>query len=166
MEYLTVAIKAAGLFVVVLIGFHVMGNQAVGRLAAFDLVVVIALGALIGAPLADESLNIFMAATAIITLVFLQRFTAFLTLKSKWFSKMAIGEPIKLIEQGKIDEKGLRESRLTYNNLMEELRLKGVTRIADVEMAYLEPEGQVSVIPLEKEKPVTKGDFMEEKKKG
>ncbi len=166
MEYLTVVMKAVGMFVLVLIGFHVMGNQAVGRLTAFDLVVVIALGALIGAPLADDSLNIFMAATAIITLVFLQRFTAFLTLKSKWFSKMAIGEPIKLIEQGKIYEKGLKESRLTYNNLMEELRLKGVTRIADVEMAYLEPEGQVSVIPVEKEKPLTKGDFMDEEKKG
>ncbi|RXT14910.1 DUF421 domain-containing protein [Ammoniphilus sp. CFH 90114] len=164
MDYLTVVFKTFVVFVAVIIGFRIMGNQAVGRLTAFDLVVVIALGALMGAPLADDSLNIYMAVTAVASLVFLQRFTAFLTVKSKWFAKVAIGEPIKLIEQGKIYEKGLYHSRLTYDNLMEELRLKGVTKLADVELAYLEPEGQVSVIPIKEKQPLTRSDLDEIRK--
>lgn len=160
-EYLMIMLKTLAIFIIVLAGFRIMGNQAVGRLTAFDLVVVIALGALMGAPLADDSLNIYKATIAVASLVFLQRFTAFLTVKNKWFAKMAIGEPIKLIEQGKINEKGLYQSRLTYNNLMEELRLKGITKLADVEIAYLEPEGQVSVIPTQDKQPLTHEDLKE-----
>lgn len=159
LEYVTVAGKAISIFIVVMIGFRIMGNQAVGRLTAFDLVVVIALGALMGAPLADDDLNIFLAFTGVATLVALQRLTAFLTLKSKWFAKWAIGEPIKLIENGEVNKKGLWSSRLTYDNLIEELRLKGVTKVADVEMAYLEPEGQVSVIPKKEKRPLTLSDL-------
>lgn len=165
MEYITVMFKSLAIFIIVLTGFRIMGNQAVGRLTAFDLVVVIALGALMGAPLADDSLNIYKATVAVASLVFLQRFTAYLTVKSRWFAKMAIGEPIKLIDHGKIDQKGLQQSRLTYNNLMEELRLKGITRLADVEMAFLEPEGQVSVIPIKDKQPLTHADLKEVEKK-
>ncbi|MEW9667394.1 DUF421 domain-containing protein [Ammoniphilus sp. 3BR4] len=165
MEYITVMFKSLAIFIIVLTGFRIMGNQAVGRLTAFDLVVVIALGALMGAPLADDSLNIYKATVAVASLVFLQRFTAYLTVKSRWFAKMAIGEPIKLIDHGKIDQKGLQHSRLTYNNLMEELRLKGITRLADVEMAFLEPEGQVSVIPIKDKQPLTHADLKEVEKK-
>ena len=164
-EYLTVMFKSLAIFIIVLTGFRIMGNQAVGRLTAFDLVVVIALGALMGAPLADDSLNIIKATIAVASLVFLQRFTAYLTVKSKWFAKVAIGEPIKLVERGEIYQQGLRQSRLTYNNLMEELRLKGITKLADVEMAYLEPEGQVSVIPIRDKQPLTHADLKEIEKK-
>lgn len=151
--------KALAIFILVMIGFRIMGNQAVGRLTAFDLVVVIALGALMGAPLADDSLNIWMASTAVATLVALQQLTAYLTLKSKRIAKWVIGEPVKLIENGEIKNRGLARSRLTYENLIEELRLKGFTQVADVEMAYLEPEGQVSVIPKKEKRPLTLSDL-------
>lgn len=165
LEYILVAVKAISIFIVVMIGFRIMGNQAVGRLTAFDLVVVIALGALMGAPLADKDLNIYLAITGVATLVVLQRLTAYLTLKSKWFSKWAIGEPIKLIENGEVSVKGLRSSRLTYDNLIEELRLKGHTQVADVEMAYLEPEGHVSVISKKEKRPLTPSDLFPSKDK-
>ncbi|GAB7388186.1 hypothetical protein BSNK01_20230 [Bacillaceae bacterium] len=38
------------------------------------------------------------------------------------------------------------KARLTKENVLEELRLHGVTRVSDVEAAFLEPEGKVSVI--------------------
>lgn len=109
MDYLLVVFKTIVIFSVVMLSFRIMGNQAVGRLMTFDLVIVIGLGTLMGAPLADDSLNLFMAMTVVVSLVFLQRLTAFLTLKSKWFAKIANGEPIKLIEQGKVSEEGLKK---------------------------------------------------------
>lgn len=160
MDYVIVVGKAIAIFILVMVGFRIMGNHAVGRLTAFDLVVVIALGALMGAPLADDSLNIWMAATAVATLVFLQQLTAYLALKSKRIAKWMIGEPIMLIEHGEIIKKGLVRSRLTYENLTEELRLKGFTQVADVEMAFLEPEGQVSVIPKKEKQPLTLSDLL------
>jgi uncharacterized membrane protein YcaP (DUF421 family) len=161
MEYATIMLKATVMFAVVLIGFRIMGNQAVGRLTSFDLVVVIALGALMGAPLADDSLKLGFAITAVATLVVVQRFTAYLTIKSKLFARMAIGTPIQVINQGEIIKKGLLRSRLTHDNLMEELRIKGLTSTADVEQAFLEPEGKLSVILKEDKQMATKSDAME-----
>lgn len=82
MDYLLVVFKTIVIFCVVMLSFRIMGNQAVERLMTFDLVIVIGLGTLMGAPLVDDSLNLFMAMTGVVTLVFSQRLTAFLTLKS------------------------------------------------------------------------------------
>lgn len=42
---------------------------------------------------------------------------------------------------------------------MEVLRLKGLTNASDVESAFLEPEGQVSVILKKETKPLTPLDL-------
>ena len=150
MEYLTVFLKAIGMFILGLFSFRIMGSQAVGRLTGFDLVVVIAIGALLGAPLVDQTLNPLISATAIIALVFTQVMTSWLTTKSIFFERLISGKPIKIIESGMIQMKGLRKARISKNDLMQELRIKGITSPREVQFSYLEPSGKLSVIKREK----------------
>lgn len=81
-EYIISFIKAFGMFVVGLIAFRIMGSQTVGRLTDFDLVVVIAIGALIGDALADPELNALIIIVAIAGLVLAQVITSMLAMKS------------------------------------------------------------------------------------
>lgn len=150
MEYVLSVLKAVLLFVVGLLAFRVMGSQSVGRLTDFDLVVVIAIGAIIGDGLADPELNVFILTAAIAGLVLMQILASVLAMKSPLIEKLVMGSPIKLIENGKILLNGLRRARITKNNLDQELRVKGLTSLEQVEQAFMEPNGKLSVIEKEK----------------
>ncbi|WP_025027593.1 DUF421 domain-containing protein [Caldalkalibacillus mannanilyticus] len=110
------------------------------------MIIVIAIGALIGAPLVDDELSPLKAIVAIIGLVIAQMIASWLALKSKFMEMLIMGKPIQLIDQGRILMKGLRKARLTKNDLIQELRIKGVKSIEEVEKAYLEPGGKISMI--------------------
>lgn len=146
MDYVIPVLRAIGLFVVGLAAFRIMGSQAVGRLTDFDLVIVIAIGAIIGDGLADPELNPFILIAAIAGLVLMQLLVSMLAMKSKFIEKVVSGSPIKLIENGKILMNGLRRARITKNNLDQELRVKGLTGFEQIEQAFMEPNGKLSVI--------------------
>lgn len=146
MDYVFSVLRAMGLFVVGLVAFRIMGNQTVGRLTDFDLVVVIAIGAIIGDGLADPKLNPYLLIAAIAGLVLMQFLASVLAMKSNFIEKLVIGSPIKLIENGKMLMSGLRRARITKNNLDQELRVKGLTGFDQIEQAFMEPNGKLSVI--------------------
>jgi uncharacterized membrane protein YcaP (DUF421 family) len=53
--------------------------------------------------------------------------------------------PRPLIEDGRINQRALRREFLSREELDAQLRLQGVRDVSDVERAYLEPNGMVSV---------------------
>ena len=52
-----------------------------------------------------------------------------------------------LIEKGEINQKELRDLRITLNDLQEQLRIKDIYSFDDVEFAIMESNGELSVIP-------------------
>lgn len=149
MEIVLALLRAAAMFVIGLVAFRLMGSQSVGRLTDFDLVVVIAIGAIIGDGLADPELNIWVIIASVAGLVLLQITASWLSMKSQWVEKLVMGSPIKLIDKGKLLMNGLRRARITKNNLEQELRVKGLQGFSVVQEAYMEPNGKLSVIELE-----------------
>ena len=145
-EYFITLFKTIGIFILGIAAFRIMGSQSVGRLTDFDLVIVIAIGAIIGDVLADNELNPWFSITAIVTLVVVQVITSILAMKYTWFEKLVMGRPIRLIKNGKIIKNGLRRARISQNSLIQELRIKGITSTTNVKEAYMEPAGKLSVV--------------------
>ncbi|WP_443029462.1 DUF421 domain-containing protein [Sphingopyxis sp. EG6] len=56
------------------------------------------------------------------------------------------GEPRVIVKYGKIIEANLRRDRLTRDEILSEMRLAGIGRLANVEWAILEPQGKISFI--------------------
>ncbi|WP_209125256.1 DUF421 domain-containing protein [Alkalihalobacillus sp. BA299] len=151
MEYVISFVKALGLFTVGLVAFRVMGSQAVGRLTDFDLVVAIAIGALIAKPLSDPELDVWISIVAIVALVLAQITLSLLSLKNSTFEKIVQGSPIQLVKKGKLLMNGLRKARISKNELDEELRAKGFQSLKEVETVIIEPNGKFSVFGKENE---------------
>ncbi|MGO4886783.1 DUF421 domain-containing protein [Anaerobacillus sp. MEB173] len=151
MEYLISFAKALGFFVVGLVAFRVMGSQAVGRLTDFDLVVAIAIGALIAKPLSDPELNPWISIVAIFALVIAQILMSWLSLKSKRFESIVQGTPIKLVKNGLFILNGLRKARISKSELEEELRVKGYKSVSEVDEVIIEPNGKFSIFEKQKQ---------------
>ncbi len=58
-------------------------------------------------------------------------------------------KPKPLVQDGRLNRRALRREFITHEELLSTLRLHGLTDIAQVKRAYLEPNGLISVIPVD-----------------
>ncbi len=77
----------------------------------------------------------------------------------KWLHHLLSPPPTLLIKNGKIEENGLKKTKLTVDELMALLRIKGYFSPADVEMATMEAIGQVSILAKSNQRPVEPSDL-------
>lgn len=70
-----------------------------------------------------------------------------------------------LVKSGKVLVHGLKREHITRSELMEQLRLKGIANLAEVERAYLEATGEFSVIRTQAA-PMTGASTLEEDDSG
>jgi uncharacterized membrane protein YcaP (DUF421 family) len=62
-------------------------------------------------------------------------------------SRLAEPPPVCLVENGQLLLRNLRREYVTRAELMEQLRLHGIDSLREVKLAYLEANGEISVIP-------------------
>lgn len=145
-------------FLVVLV-MRLMGKRQIGELQPFELVVAIMISELAAVPMADTEIPLLDGIIPILTLLLAQVTLAYLTLKSDKARAVICGRPSILIEKGTIIENELRRLRININDLLEQLRVKNFTNIAEVDYAILETNGQMSVIPKGNSRPIITKDL-------
>jgi uncharacterized membrane protein YcaP (DUF421 family) len=57
------------------------------------------------------------------------------------------GEPLVLVEDGRLIERNLRRERMTSAEVAAEARLQQIASLSDVRWAVLESNGRISFIP-------------------
>jgi len=88
-----------------------------------------------------------------------QIITSYISLKNLTFRKVVTGSATMLIKDGKVLEKNLLKERFNIDELNSKLREKNVFRLADVEFAFLEEDGNISVMKKANRQPLTPYDF-------
>ncbi len=156
---LTVMIRSIILYTIVVITMRLMGKRQIGQLQPFELAIAVMISDLASLPMQDLKIPLVYGIIPIVTLLFLQTIITYIELKSEKSRSIICGNPSILIMHGKLDVSELKNQRLTFNDLIEELRLKGFYNISDVEFAILETNGQLSIIPKTKLTPVVKSDL-------
>src|SRR5215204_7111179 len=85
-------------------------------------------------------------------LVLLHRVCCKLALHWEFFGHCVKGHADRLIRNGEVDRQAMRANDLTDKDLLEELRQHGrVASPAEVQEAYIERSGRISVIPKHKQ---------------
>lgn len=152
-------VRAAILYLLVVIIIRIMGKHQIGQLQPYELVVTILISELAAIPIQDTDIPLINGIIPILTLLFIQVSISLLSLKSEVARRIICGGPSILIENGRIIEKELKRLRYNINDLLEQLRLKNMFNIYDVEYAILETSGKLSVILKSQKRPVTPEDL-------
>ena len=66
--------------------------------------------------------------------------------RSRWLRLLAEPPPLVLVRRGRMLRRNMRREFITVPELMVLLREHGVDKLADVKVARMEPDGQISVI--------------------
>lgn len=149
-ELAMMIVRTLFLYLLILIIFRLMGKREIGELSVFDLVVNIMIAEMAVMAIEESTTVMFHSVASILFLMMIQITMARLSLKSKKFRELVDGSPTIIINQGKIDEKAMRQQRYNLDDLLQQLREKDIRNIADVEFAILEPSGKLSVFEKNK----------------
>lgn len=122
-----------------------MGKRSIGELPVFDFLVILALGAVVGADIADPKIEHIPTAVAILLIGIVQRIVSTLSIKIRKLGKWITFEPTVVVYNGNLIQKNLRKVRYSIDNILQMLREKDVFHISDVDIAILEANGRLSV---------------------
>ena len=137
--------------------YRIMGKREVGQLGIIDFIISMLISQIVAISIENYKDSIFLAVIPIVILVILEIIMSILSMKSRTFNKIIGGKPTSIIYKGKILYKNLISQRYSLDDLLIELRKKGIVSIDDVEYAFLEPSGDLSIFPYKPFK--IKGDF-------
>lgn len=136
-----------------------MGKKQISELNFFDYVVGITIGSIAADISLDIEKNMIAGIAALFIYGFISYIISFISIKSIWARRFIIGVPTVLVEKGKIIESGLKKSKIDVNDLLMEARENGYFNLDEIDYALMEVNGNISFLPKEKEKPVTKKDM-------
>lgn len=156
---LIVLVRTVILYFLVLFTIRIMGKSELSEMSPFQLVVIFMIAELAAIPIESTSASLLNGIISISALMFLQTLISTLSIKSERFKNFINGKPSILIDKGTLNRKELRNLRITLNDLLEQLRLKNVSDLSDVEYAVMESNGELSVITKSDRKPLTRADL-------
>ena len=136
-----------------------MGKRAIGELPVFDFLVIVILGAVVGADIADPNIEHLPTAIAIIFIGVFQRFVANWKISNRKIGRLLTLQPTVVIQNGKFIRKNLKDIRYSIDNILQMLREKDVFDINEVETAIVEGNGALSVLKKPHKNPVTREDM-------
>lgn len=136
-----------------------IAKRTVNQITAYDFIIVWILGVIITAPLLDGEISFQYVIAPLATLFFWNELVSRISLKSRKIAFFLNGKPIIFIDNGKIIRNNLKKHFINVDLLLSELRYKNIFDIADVKYAILEPNGRLSVIKKEENRPVTPKDL-------
>lgn len=143
------------LYFLIMFGLRIMGKRQIGELEPSELVLTMMISDLATVPMQDFGIPLLAGVIPILTLLALSMLLSHLSLRSLRFREVMCGTPAILIRNGKIQQSVMGENRFTVDELLEELRSQGISRVEDVKYAVLENSGQLSVLPWTREQPPT-----------
>lgn len=137
-------IKTIILYFSVIFSLRLMGKKQIAQLEPAELTVAIMMSELATIPLSEPEIPILNGIIPVFLLGAIEILISSLVIKSLKFRRLITGQPIVIVENGRLIEDALKSTRFTTDDLLCEMRLNGVSAIPDILYAILETGGRVS----------------------
>ena len=143
------------LYLLLMVGLRLMGKRQIGELEPSELVLTLIISDLAAVPMQDFGIPLVNGVFPIVILLCLSMVLSFINLKSVRFRAILCGKPAIIIQNGRLVQQAMNKTRLTIDELYEQLRGQGITDLKSVKYAILETNGKISALLYTSESPVT-----------
>lgn len=143
--YVEIAFRTLVMYVYTLFLARMVGQGGIGQIGPFEFVLVIAVGSAAGDPMFYPDVGLFQGILVITVVILLHRATGYLLDRFNAVEEKVEGLPVPMVMDGEIVRDKLGSGTLSKQELMTMLRVEGIRDVGEVERAYLETSGQLSV---------------------
>lgn len=124
----------------------IMGRRSIGEMPVFDFLVVLALGSVVGADIADPEIEHIPTAFAILVIGLVQKLFSYWVIRYRRFGKLVTFQPIIIIYEGKLVHRNLKKSKYSVDNILQLLRENQIFDVSTVKLAIIEGSGNLSIL--------------------
>ncbi len=145
--YWQIVYRTAIIYVAIIVGMRITGARQLGQMTPFDLVLVLLIANAVQNAMVGPDVTILGGVTAAATLLVMNRATAFLTDRLPWWRRAIEGRSVLLINHGALLEDHIRRAGLDDDLVLQAIREHGFADASHVQMAVLEIDGTISIVP-------------------
>jgi uncharacterized membrane protein YcaP (DUF421 family) len=142
-----IVLRAIVLFLFVSFVMRIVGRRELSSLGAIDLVLLIVLGDTIQQGLTQDDYSVIGAMIAVSTIAIMQVGLSYVGFRFRRLRPVLEGEPIIIVQDGRVIERNLRRDRITLDEVLEEARQQQIGSLDDVAWGVLEANGKISFLP-------------------
>ncbi len=159
MDLLNVAATSAGALIILFLLTKLIGNKQMSQMNLFDYINGITIGSIaaeMATSLESDFLQPALAMVIFALLTILMDLASNHSFRARRFFE---GKSIILMENGKLYYKQFRRARVDINEFLGQCRNNGYFRLTDLHTVILEPNGQMSFLPMATAHPATPADL-------
>lgn len=145
MQLFLVIFRTVFFYFFITLVYRIMGKREIGQLGIIDLIVSILIAELVAISIEKTSQSMALTLIPISIIVLIEIGLAYLSMKSRKIRSFIQGKPSMIICDGKINYHELVSQRYNLDDLLLNLRQNKVKSIDEVEYAFLENNGRLSI---------------------
>jgi uncharacterized membrane protein YcaP (DUF421 family) len=138
------ALKTIFMFIVVLLSLRLIGRRGIMQ-GIFQVLTIIMLGSSAGDPMLYSEVGLLPATAVFLMIVVLYRIADFIVAKYSRLERLTEGDTIRLIKGNRFEIENFGGEELSKDEIFADLRMEGVSHLGQVNVAYMEAGGQISV---------------------
>jgi uncharacterized membrane protein YcaP (DUF421 family) len=139
-------LRACVVFGFLLVLTRVIGRRELSSLEPFDLILLIVLGDALQQGLNQDDYSLTGALLVVTTFAVLQVGISWFSFRFPRIRPVLEGEPIIIVQDGKVIDKNVKRERLTIAEIAEEARKQQIASLDEVQWAVLETSGVITFI--------------------
>ena len=148
-------VRTVVMYVAILISVRLMGKRQISQLQTSELVVTLLISELAVMPIQQHDDPLWNGLIPMLVLVICEIVVSLLMLKCGKFRQIVCGNPMIVIQNGKVLQDQMRRLRMSTEDLFEELRQAGAFALEDVAYAIVETNGELSGLEKASADPIT-----------
>lgn len=145
MIYLEIVLRVVIIMTYTIIIIRWIGKRAVGGLGSADVLIIIAMGSAVGDAMLYPTIPLSVAITVITLIAAFQKLYVYISVRNNKVRKITHPSVLKLVANGKLLEKNFKVDEIDKNEVLMLLRQNGIKYLSEVEHAYYEQSGELSV---------------------
>lgn len=144
-----IAVRGTLMYLALFILMRLLPKRQAGGLTIADVLLVVLLADAAQNGMAGEYRSVTEGAVLVGTIAFWSVAIDWLAFRSPALRRILEPRPLPLIENGRVLRRNMHQELVTMEELMSRLRQEGIESPADVERAFMEPDGNLSVVKRE-----------------
>lgn len=145
-EYIRIIGSAIAVYLFIVIFIRLFGKKELAQLSVVDLVFILLISNAVQNAMVGDNTTLGGGLVAAASLFVVNYLMKFLQFRFSRFSNLVQGKALMLIYKGEIDESHLKQAKISHEELMEAIREHGISTVAEVDLAILEVDGNISVL--------------------
>jgi uncharacterized membrane protein YcaP (DUF421 family) len=146
-------VRGSAVYLSLVVLFRIVLKRQAGSLALTDVMLVVLISECASPALSAEAKSVPNGLVAVAALLFWNYVLDRLAYHWPWLQRLLEPRPLQLVKDGKLVRENMDAESITDEELEAQLREHGIDDVSKVKAAYIESEGNVSVIPKDDHKP-------------